>query len=141
MIRGFLLRPEWSEFVQSIVRVLGFHWYAAEDLFDRTHHHQLYDNHDVTYVSCFPGVNTGVVRYTSTPDAENFMEQNYAPDGVLENPVLTMHALFDPVPAGHGRCSGKGSRPPGPRLTCCSGSQSLRPHGGVLGLGRAGRIR
>jgi pimeloyl-ACP methyl ester carboxylesterase len=90
------------EFVQSIVRVLGFHWYAAEDLFDRTHHHQLYDNHDVTYVSCFPGVNTGVVRYTSTPDAENFMEQNYAPDGVLENPVLTMHALFDPlVPAGH----------------------------------------
>ncbi len=90
------------ELAQSIIRVLGFHWYAAEDLFDRTHGHQLYDNHDVTYTSCAPGVNDGVARYTSTPDAENFMRHHYEPTGLLRNPVLTLHARHDPVvPSGH----------------------------------------
>lgn len=91
-----------EEFVQTILRVLGFHWYAAEDLFDRTHGHQLYDNLDVAYTSCAPGVNGAVARYTSTADAENFMRQHYEPTGVLRVPVLTLHALHDPeVPSGH----------------------------------------
>ena len=90
------------EFVETLLRVLGFHWYAAEDLFDRTHDHQLYDNHDVTYTSCAPGVNDAVARYTARPDAESFMRRHYAPSGVLRNPVMTLHARHDPVvPSGH----------------------------------------
>lgn len=90
------------ELAQTILRVLGFHWFAAEDLFDRTHGHQLYDNHDVVYTSCAPGVNERVTRYTSTPDAENFMRLHYEPSGALQIPVLTLHALHDPVvPSGH----------------------------------------
>ncbi len=91
-----------TEWVTSVVRLLGFHWYAAEDLFDRTHEHQLYDNHDVTYASCVPNMNDCVARYTATPDAEAFMRQHYEPNGVVQKPVLTLHAEHDPVvPAGH----------------------------------------
>lgn len=91
-----------DELVQTILRVLGFHWYAAEDLFDRTHEHQLYDNHDLAYSSCAPGLNDRIARYVSTPDAGNFMRQHYEPSGVLRVPVLTLHARHDPeVPAGH----------------------------------------
>ena len=91
-----------EEFGQTILRVLGFHWYAAEDLFDRTHDHQLYDNKDVGYTSCIPGLNDRVRRYRSTADAESFMGQHYEPSGVVQIPVLSLHARHDPeVPSGH----------------------------------------
>jgi pimeloyl-ACP methyl ester carboxylesterase len=96
-----------TELLTSIARVLGFQWLAAEDLVGRTHDHQLYDNTGVSYVGCVPAsvlaaFNAGVVRYAATPDAENYMRNNYEPTGQLSIPVLTLHAANDPVvPAGH----------------------------------------
>ena len=96
-----------QELVTSLVRVLGFQWLAGDELFDRTHEHQLYDNHDASYLGCAPaevlaGVNHAAVRYTATPDAIRYMLRNYEPSGVLRIPVLTLHAQHDPVvPSGH----------------------------------------
>ncbi|HEY3215134.1 MAG TPA: hypothetical protein VGK93_01440 [Candidatus Eisenbacteria bacterium] len=92
-----------TEFVTSLVTAIGFQWMGGEDLFDRTHHHQLYDNDHVVYrCPLLPdavndAVNAGVVRYSSTPSAENFMRHYYEPTGNIQVPLLTHHTTRDPV--------------------------------------------
>ncbi len=92
-----------TEAVTSVATALGFQWVGAEDLFDRTHEHSLYDNDDVIYTcaqlpqSTVDGVNACVARYSATPDAEAFLRHDYEPDGSLAVPVLTLHNTRDPV--------------------------------------------
>lgn len=92
-----------TEAVTSIVTALGFQWTGAEDLFDRTHQHPLYDNQNVSYASpqlpqsIVDGVNACVARFSVTPDAEAFLRKHYEPDGNLRVPLLTLHNTRDPV--------------------------------------------
>jgi hypothetical protein len=92
-----------TEAVTSVVTALGFQWTGAEDLFDRTHQHALYDNANVVYTCpllpppVLEGLNACVARYSATPDAQAFLRQNYEPDGALSVPLLTLHNTRDPV--------------------------------------------
>jgi pimeloyl-ACP methyl ester carboxylesterase len=97
-----------NELVTSVVSTIGFQWYGMGDGIDRAHGHMVYDNHDAVYVSgvlppqVLAGINAGIARYTATPDAANFLRQHYEPPGVLERPLLTIHAERDRlVPWGH----------------------------------------
>ncbi len=50
----------------------------------------------------FDAYPVGVKRYTSTPDAENYIKHWYQPTGKLKIPVLTLHTTRDPqVPVFH----------------------------------------
>src|SRR5881275_3748396 len=41
--------------------------------------------------------NTGVTRYDSPPDAQNYLDRNYTPAGNLQIPVVSVHNLWDPL--------------------------------------------
>lgn len=92
-----------TEAVTSLLNALGFQWQGGADLLDRTHGHQLYDNTGVRYgcpalpAALVDAINARVVRYQATPDARNFLDQYYEPDGNLAIPVLTLHTTRDPV--------------------------------------------
>jgi len=44
-----------------------------------------------------PAVNSGIGRFTLTPQAAQWTDQNYEPSGNLAIPVLTLHTSRDPV--------------------------------------------
>src|SRR5881398_1397038 len=47
-------------------------------------------------------LNASIARYTSTSDAQAWLENNYQPTGQLRIPMLTLHNRFDPlVPFSH----------------------------------------
>jgi hypothetical protein len=94
--------------LQSLVTALGYQLYTW-DVVDRTHGHSPFDNSTTTYTLGTPAIptlagplsaaiaasNVGVKRYTSTPDAQNFLERYYVPTGELEIPVITVHNRWD----------------------------------------------
>jgi hypothetical protein len=41
--------------------------------------------------------NQTVARFDITPDASNYLERNYVPDGNLQIPVVSVHNLWDPL--------------------------------------------
>jgi pimeloyl-ACP methyl ester carboxylesterase len=90
-----------TELVTSLVNALAYHALGVSDLLDRTHGHTLYDNHDTQYGSMvypavyYAGVNSGIARYTSTPDAQAWLDHNYEPTGNLRIPMLTYHKIRD----------------------------------------------
>jgi pimeloyl-ACP methyl ester carboxylesterase len=92
-----------TEAVTSLVTAIGFQWQGGADLLDRTHGHQLYDNISTRYgcpalpPALVDDINGHVVRYKSTPDARQFLDHYYEPDGNLAIPVLTLHTTRDPV--------------------------------------------
>ena len=103
-----------TEMVVSLLNVLGFHARGINDLIDRTHGHNLFDNSDVIYTgspavpaSILAAMNhpeIGVQRFESTPDADNYLRKYYEPTGNLRIPVLSMHTTHDPsVPFDHQR--------------------------------------
>ena len=68
----------------------------------RTHGHPPFDNMDTVYTGALPPeilglINATVGRYESTPDARNYLEHYYQPDGDISIPVLTLHNNLDPV--------------------------------------------
>ncbi len=102
-----------SQLVNMIGTALWFSVYGTNDALERTHGHIPLGNADVTYTGpLFPlgpfapgeldAFNLAVERYTSTPDAENYMDHWYVPTGKLGVPVVTLHNLRDPaVPYSH----------------------------------------
>ena len=47
-------------------------------------------------------LNAGVERFTAARAALNYYEHNYAPDGYINLPVITLHTLRDPaIPYTH----------------------------------------
>jgi len=41
--------------------------------------------------------NAGVTRYDMPPDAANYLDHNYSPDGKLQIPVVSVHNMWDPL--------------------------------------------
>ena len=91
-----------QELVESFVRALGFNFRGFQDVFDRTHNHNPFDNSITLYTGPLPApvvdaINAGVDRFETTPDAANYLRHYYQPSGNLEIPVLTLHNVLDPV--------------------------------------------
>src|SRR5438270_2481287 len=89
-----------QEMLISGLQVVGFNVRFGNDLLSRTHGHIPYDNTQVVYSD--PSINASVQRFSSDPDAVNYIQHNYDPTGQLGIPVLTLHTLLDPVvPSTH----------------------------------------
>ena len=99
------VHPEYAsgaELVQTILTAIGFQLQGANDILARTHGHSFFDNADHIYAGPLPPallaqINAGVARYTSTPDADNYVAHYGTPDGDLQIPVITLHNSRDPV--------------------------------------------
>jgi pimeloyl-ACP methyl ester carboxylesterase len=91
-----------TEIITSILTAIGYDIREAGDATDRAHGHPFFDNSTRTYTGALPpsllaAINTGVKRYTATPDAMNYFEKYYTPDGALRIPTVTIHTTRDPV--------------------------------------------
>jgi pimeloyl-ACP methyl ester carboxylesterase len=108
--------PAFQTMATSLISALYYQLIGTQDVLDRTHGHSPYDNHAVTYTlgtPIFPplattfgamidGANTGVGRFTSPPDARNYLDNYYEPTGRIRFPVVTVHNLYDNlVPYAH----------------------------------------
>ena len=93
--------PDPTELITSALTGAGFSARFTNDILSRTHGHIPYDNTQVVYSTLIFGddaaVNAGVERFTSDPDAVNYVRQYYEPTGQLQRPMLTLHTLVDPV--------------------------------------------
>ena len=89
------------ELLTSLVNALAYHAVGVNDLLARTHGHVLFDNSQTIYNSAlypdayYKAANDGVARYTATPDALDWLEQNYEPTGDLRIPMITVHKKRD----------------------------------------------
>ncbi len=93
-----------GELVSTLLIRFFVHTIGLEEALQRTHGRSFFDNSNVHYIgsSDDTALNSGVDRFESTPDAENYMEQRFSPHGDLRIPVLTLHTTRDPlVPVGH----------------------------------------
>lgn len=91
-----------SEVVAAEMNLIGFHVRFGSDLIERTHDRLPFDNTQTVYSDLLtpalnPVINAGVARYTSTPDAVNYIAKYYTPTGKLSIPVVTLHTTRDPV--------------------------------------------
>lgn len=95
-----------TELVTSLLYALGYDVAGIDDFLGRTHGHSMFDNSNTTYVAAAPGllpdallaaINAGVGRFTATPDAINYLDKYYVPDGQLAIPTITMHTTRDPL--------------------------------------------
>ena len=90
-----------TEIVISGLITTGFNVRFVNDVLGRTHGHIPYDNTAVVYSGSFDdaALNAvgGVERFSSDPDAVNYISKYYDPSGKLQIPVLTLHTLLDPV--------------------------------------------
>jgi hypothetical protein len=99
-----------SELVNAVMgpltsaSILGLQINFTNDVLAHTHGHSPFDNTATVYAGSQDdaALNAGVGRFTSTPDATNYVAQYYQPDGNLSIPVLTLHTTRDPgVPLWH----------------------------------------
>jgi pimeloyl-ACP methyl ester carboxylesterase len=90
-----------QQLTQSLITALVYHARGLNDFVDRSHGHFLFDNSNTIYTSPVPGlaglVNAGIARYSATPDANAWLDNNYEPSGTLRIPMLTLHNFQDPV--------------------------------------------
>jgi pimeloyl-ACP methyl ester carboxylesterase len=98
-----------SSLVQSLIVALYYQIIGTRDVTERAHGHAVFDNSATTYTLGTPVVpaltafltakiaaaNAGIERFTSPPDAQNFLEKYYVPTGDLEIPVITVHNRWD----------------------------------------------
>ena len=72
---------------------------AFNELLDRTHGHNYYDNTQTVYSgsSNDAALNANVQRFTADPAGRNYLSKHYDPTGMLEFPVLTIHTTQDQV--------------------------------------------
>jgi len=108
--------PAFQSLVGSLITALYYQLLGTPDVVSRTHGHSPYGNRGRNYVVGTPVVpvaaltpviasmiaasnapNTGVTRYDVTPDAQNYLDNNYVPTGSLRIPVLSVHNLWDPL--------------------------------------------
>jgi len=101
--------PSQTSLVTSLIVALYYQIVGTPDLIDRTHGHNAFGNSSTTYTlgtavvpaltptltALIAAANAGVDRFTSTPDAQNFLEKYYVPTGDLEVPVITVHNRWD----------------------------------------------
>jgi len=105
--------PAFQSLVGSLVTALYYQLLGTPDVLGRTHGHSPYDNRSITYTMGTPAVptpaltaliggmiaasNAGVTRYDMPPDAANYLDHNYSPDGKLQIPVVSVHNMWDPL--------------------------------------------
>jgi pimeloyl-ACP methyl ester carboxylesterase len=101
-----------TELVSSALYVIGFGLRYTNDLIERVNGKLPYDNTDVQYQVTVADpvtnaylsalLNAGVGRYAADRAALNYYTRNYAPDGGIEVPVVTLHTTRDPaIPFRH----------------------------------------
>jgi pimeloyl-ACP methyl ester carboxylesterase len=88
-----------TEIVISALQTIGFNLRYGNNLLQHTNEHIPYDNTSVSYTGSGndTALNSGVERFSSQPDAINYLRNYYEPTGELQAPVLTMHTVLDPV--------------------------------------------
>jgi len=97
-----------NEMISTLLTALVYHARGVNDLIGRAHGHFLFDNSTTPYSSAviplpmMNAINASIARYSATPDAAAWLQNNYEPTGQLRIPMLTLHNRFDPlVPFGH----------------------------------------
>ena len=95
-----------TELLTSLIYALKYDFIGIDDFLGRTHGHSMYDNAATAYAAAAPGllpdalvaaVNAGVGRFTSTPDADAYLEKYFQPTGRLAIPTITLHTTRDPL--------------------------------------------
>ncbi len=91
-----------NEVIAGAMNLVGFHVRFGSNLLDLTHDRLPFDNTKTVYSdplapSLNPMINAGVQRFSSSPDAVNYIQKYYSPTGQLKIPVLTVHTTRDPV--------------------------------------------
>lgn len=95
-----------TELITSLIYALKYDYIGIDDFLGRTHGHSMFDNSGTTYTAAVPGllpdsvlafINLNVGRFTSTPDAEQYLAKYYQPSGVLNVPTVTLHSVNDPL--------------------------------------------
>jgi len=93
-----------NEVIAGAMNLVGFHVRFGSDLIERTHDRVPFDNTNTVYSDPFAptpdfveAINEFVQRFQSTPDAANYLKNNYTPTGRLKIPVVTLHTTRDPV--------------------------------------------
>lgn len=90
-----------SEYLYSLIYALVWHSRGINDVTARAQGHLPYGNASRVYTSStlpptvMQGVNAGVGRFVSPPDAQNWIKRNYEPTGAVSYPILTLHTRFD----------------------------------------------
>ena len=105
LFNGFFAKLPFSnpqEMLISGLEAVGFNVRFGQDVLSRTHQHIPYDTSTTKYSGSFDDatLNATVQRFSSHPDAVNYVKHNYDPTGQLKIPVLTLHTLLDPVVPG-----------------------------------------
>jgi pimeloyl-ACP methyl ester carboxylesterase len=97
-----------NEMINTLLTALVYHARGVNDFKSRTHGHFPFDNSETQYSSSvlppalMQFINGSIARYTSTSDANAWLQNNYEPTGQLRIPMLTLHNRFDPlVPFTH----------------------------------------
>jgi pimeloyl-ACP methyl ester carboxylesterase len=87
------------EVFQAALEGLAFSVRFDQDLLSRTHGGIPYDNTNVVYTGSFDdaALNAGIERFSSDPNAVNYVQQHYDPTGQLQIPMLTIHTTLDPI--------------------------------------------
>jgi hypothetical protein len=88
-----------GQIITSGLTGAGFSARFTNDLLNHTHGHIPYDNTGFVYSgSCNDAaLNAGVERFAASPDAVEYLETYYDPNGQLQVPFLTLHTIGDPV--------------------------------------------
>lgn len=88
-----------SEIIASGMSVAGFSIRFTNDVLEHSHGHIPYDNIATVFRGSADDValNSGIERFSATPDAVNYFEKYFTPSGELHIPTLTLHTRFDPV--------------------------------------------
>jgi pimeloyl-ACP methyl ester carboxylesterase len=91
-----------TEALNSAMTVLGFNVLYMEEAFSRTHDRLPFDNtqtayHDPLSPSYDPLINSLADRFSSSPDAINYIDHYYSPTGMINAPVYTIHTTRDPI--------------------------------------------
>ena len=84
-----------GELIQSILTALGFSLIFTNDVLDRTHGRYPFDNTMTDYG--LEWVNAAVGRFSSSPDAVNYLKRYETPTGKLGIPTVTLHTSRDEV--------------------------------------------
>jgi pimeloyl-ACP methyl ester carboxylesterase len=88
-----------ADILTSGLLVAGFSARFTQDLLERTHDHNPFDNTATVYTGSFndAALNAGVGRFSAEPDALQYLEKYYTPTGELHIPMLTLHTTADPI--------------------------------------------
>ena len=95
-----------TELLTSLIYALKYDYIGIDDFLDRTHGHSMFDNAKTVYTAAAPGllpgsvldfINARVGRFTSTPDAQNYLAKYYQPTGTVGVPTITLHTSRDPL--------------------------------------------